>query len=184
MSLIVGIEPERSIKNQLHNAATQIVRMIETQGVPVNFIDPNTYHIELFSIRTKRISPKWLYQKMILKNFSVRKFDLSISRIKLGTSSRLREFVYLQVDDGSDILREIVYDLGNRMGVKRSRNFTPGICIARIPKDLSDQEIHNLQSSIHEYDQVNMYSVKFEFPGISIMEKKNDQLVEVKKFAT
>ncbi len=184
MSLKLGIDPERSFKNQMHNVAIEVVKLIDSQGIPVIHINPNYYHIELFQLSGASNPIRSFLRNWVLRRYHIKPFDLAIDHVKLGSAGHMRELVSLQVGEGSDQLRDIVYDLAKRLNIKRVRSFDPCVRIGRISKDLSDQEYHNLVNTIQEFNLTSISKVKFKFNGLSVLQSKDGQIKEIKRFAT
>lgn len=182
MSLKLGINPERSVKNQLHNVSTEVVRLIGSQGIPVVHVDPNTYHIELFPLNMNGTLIPTLWTRILLRKYQFTPFDITINEVRLGSGGRVRELVNLQVGEGSDQLRDMVYTLAKRLRIRRFRSFDPSIRIARVSKDLSEQEEHNLINTIHSFNGISFPAVKFQFNGLSLLESKGG-VHELRKFS-
>ncbi len=182
MSLFLGIFPEKAIRNEIYKVSLEVMKLMEMQGIPVILVNPEEYNIELLPIKMSKGSIKWFIYQYKLKRFKFHSFDIGVKKVKIGIQGRFKELITLEIDEGSNQLREIVYLLANKLGIKRMSIFNHAIKIARIKKDISKQEIHNLQTTTNYFNSKKSVNIKFQLSRIELLERKDKEITILKSF--
>lgn len=154
---------------QLGGISKEVARIFQGQEIPVRWIDPKNYNISLHRYQKLSFLHK-VFLRMKLKNLSTTTTTaISLHRIKMGDSKRMRGLIYFSIDEGGEYLRNLKSELGKDLKIKETSVFVPNIVIGRVSKDLTKQEYSNILKDFESL-QESINGVQFPIKTIELIE--------------
>lgn len=153
MSHFLGIFPDEKASYQLRKLLANYGRLFDAQGVPITLVRPEQFHMTLvyFGQQLGFVRREALAWK--LRRYPFKPLTIGLDRVRLGISRNYKELLFASVNSGADTLRETVFDLSRKLGVRDDKVFIPHITLGRVSKDLMDQEYNNLNEDIQRINR-------------------------------
>lgn len=183
MNYFLGFFLDDKSRKQIVKSVGRVSTIFSGMGIEVRWVKPSHYHIEIQKFENSVGFLKRLYISYKIKNILKKKVEISLGRIKLGTTKRMMGLLYIEIDNGGDLLRELRYDLLRTLKIKDNTQFTPHIAIGRINKDLSRQEISNISKDMDNVSKnLSHIGTSLEVGEISLIKTQDSHYEIVKKF--
>jgi 2'-5' RNA ligase len=183
MNYFLGFFLDDKSRKQVVKSVGNISTIFSGMGIEVRWIKPSHYHIEIQKFEGNVGLLRQLYISYRIKRFLIKRFDISLGRVKLGVTKRMRGLLYIEIDQGGDLLRELRYNLLNTLKIKDNVQFIPHIAIGRINKDLSRQEISNITKDMENiFKKTNHLGTELMIKEIDLIKNKDTYYEIVKKF--
>ncbi|HCC68139.1 TPA: hypothetical protein DEP90_02995 [Patescibacteria group bacterium] len=168
MKYFLGFSLQKDICKQLRNLTKEISQTFDEQGIPVRWTDPKDYNISLHNYYKLSFIQKFVLEKKLTK-MSTSTFTISLHRLKLGETKRMRGLIYFSIDKGGEHLRHLKSELGKNLRIKETPIFVPNIVIGRVSKDLTKQEYSNILKDFESL-QENVNGVQFQVSTLGLIE--------------
>lgn len=158
MKYYLSIIPSQSANYSIRKIVGDVGRIFHDQDLDVRYINPELYIIYMIYLG-ENIN---VFQKLIfryyLSKFSFNKFKLSLGIVKIGGKREYKGLVYLNINKGGDILRDMYFSLCNLFGNKYNKFFIPHISLGRINKDLNNEEMSNMDMALNSFNTQYNYN--------------------------
>lgn len=185
MSYFLGVFPDQNANFRIRKVNAELARVFDSQGIPIMLVQPEQFHITVIWLGQDL---SWIQKKLVnfkLRRWSSQPFEITLDRARLGFSKSYRELLYLDVDRGSDRLRDMVPKLMKLLRIKRDKSFIPHITLGRVGKDLSDEEYKNLTNEIYRISKLLLDDpIRFEFRELSFVHSHQGEFNFLKKLPT
>ena len=183
MNYFLGFFLDDKSRKQIVKSVGRISTIFSGMGIEVRWIKPAHYHIEIQKFEGNvGLIRRW-YISYRIKKLLKKRIQISLGRIRLGVSKRARGLLYIEIEDGGDLLRELRYELLNILKIKDNVQFIPYVSIGRINKDLSKQEISNISKDMENVSKkFNHVGTKMSVSEIDLIRSKESHYEILKKF--
>jgi 2'-5' RNA ligase len=144
MSFFFGFFPDENTNYKIRKVVGEVGRVFADFQIPVRWSKPETYHMTVLHVGERLSIFKRLKWRFKLKTICIKPFKVSFNTVRLGISRKYKELVYLDTNEGGDVMREMLLDMRKVLKLKDEGNFVPHLTLGRVSKDLSDEEYSNL----------------------------------------
>ena len=183
MNYFLGFFLDDKSRKQIIKSVGNISTIFSGMGIEVRWIKPSHYHIRIQKFEGNVGILKRLYISYKMKKFLKKEIPISLGRIKLGVTKRVRGLLYVEIDEGGDLLRKLRYEMLNTLKIKDNVQFIPYIAIGRINKDLSKQEISNISKDMENVSKkLSHIGVEVTVDEIDLIGTKDGNYEIIKKF--
>ncbi len=148
MNYFLGFFPDEKTNYKIRKVVGEVGRIFKDFDIPVRWVKPETFHINLYSVGERYSFFHRLFLKHKFKKILFKPFDISFGKVRLGISRKYRELVYIDVNEGGEQLRELLHQVRGNLKGNDSSTFVPHLAIGRVSKDLSEEEYRNLVKDI------------------------------------
>lgn len=174
MKYSLGFVLDRNTSKKIDLISSEVAKIFRGQEIPVRWGKSGQYYILLHNYNNKISFIKKFFIKKKLDKIGERVIEISLHRIKLGISKRMKDLIYLSIDSGGEELRNLKSILVERMHIKDSVIFIPHIVIGRISKDVTRQEASNIVRDFENL-QERINGVTFEVNNLELIEHNIDK---------
>ena len=183
MNYFLGFFLDDKSRKQIVKSVGNVSTIFSSIGIEVRWIKPSHYHIEIQKFEGHVGLLRRLYISHKIKKILNKKIEISFGRMKLGINKRVRGLIYIEIEDGGELLRELRYEMLNTLKIKDNVQFTPYVAIGRINKDLSKQEISNISKGMEKVsDKFDHIGTKMLVNEIDLIRTKDSYYEILKKF--
>lgn len=144
MSFFIGFVPDENSNKEIENCVDSVKDVFDGLGIDVRWSSSKAYHLTLVYLGERVGFLKMLYIKYKLKKFNFSNFNIQLGGVKMGSSRRYRELIFLEVFKGGDSMRKLCLTLRSLLGLRKDLNFIPHLTLGRVNKDLTPQEYSNI----------------------------------------
>jgi 2'-5' RNA ligase len=171
MKYSLGFRLNKEVCTQLEEFSSEVEKIFQGQDIPVRWTDRDNFKISLHDYSELSVIEKFMISRRLSK-FIDSSIDISLYRVKLGVSKRMKDLIYISIDKGGEELRELKSVLSSKLTMKDSSIFVPHIVIGRISKDVTKQEASNIIKAFESL-QRNITGVEFQVGELSLIEFKS-----------
>ena len=185
MNHFLGFFVDDQTRKHVVKKVGKVSTIFSGMHIQVRWVKPSDYHIKLQNLKGQVGPLKQIYIKKKITEILKKPVALSLGDIKLGMNRNLRGLIYLEIDDGGELLRELRYEMIRNLKIKDNVQFVPHIALGRINKDLSRQEISNILKDIENISKNESASKhKFYLKEIELVKIEEGNYKVLKKFET
>lgn len=149
MDFFLGFYPDKEANNKIRKVVSELGKVFNDLQIPVRWNNPETYHLYVISLGHSLFFLRLFWLKYKLRNFRIKPFKVVFNTTRLGISRKYKELIYLDLKEGGEEMRAIVFDLRKLLGIKDQGNFIPHLVLGRVNEDLSDQEYTNISQDLY-----------------------------------
>lgn len=183
MNYFLGFFLDDRSKRPIIKSVGHISTIFSGMGIDVRWVKPSHYHLAIQKFNGNVGVLKRIYIANKIKQLISKKIQLTLGKIKLGSTKRLRGLIYIEIDQGGDLLRELRYQMLKTLKIKDNTQFVPHIAIGRINKDLSNQEISNISRDMENISKkLKHFDTEITVKEIDLIKRKEDIYEIVRKF--
>lgn len=168
MRYSLGFPLQKDVCIQLWSIVNEVTMIFRGQGIPVRWSDQKDYHISLHCYYKLPFIQKSILEGK-LKKITIPTSTISLHRLKLGDSKRMKGLMYFSIDSGGEYLRNLKSEIVKMMNIKGSFVFVPHIVIGRVSKDITKQEYSNLVKDLESL-QERTSKVQFQIGNLELIE--------------
>jgi 2'-5' RNA ligase len=185
MNHFLGFFIDDRSKRSVIRYVEQVSKIFSTIGISVRWVEPSNYHIKLQNLSSRVGFIKKIYISKKVQDIFKQPIELSLGDVRVGNSRNLRGLIYLEIDKGGNLLRELRYELLQSLRIKDNAQFIPNIALGRINKDLSNQEYSNVIRDIRNVSKnLKNTDVHFTVDSLDLIRREDRQFQILKKFDT
>jgi len=174
MNFFLGFFPDEKAKYKIGKVIGSIGPVFDGVQIPVRWSKPEDYHMTVLQIGDKLSFIKILLIKRRLKNLAFKPFKIRFNTVRLGISRKYKELIYLDVQEGGDKMRDLIFSLRSTLGMSDTGNFLPHLTLGRVSKDLTRQEYGNLSRDLAVVAKdLNIEGIAFEVEQLELV--KSDE---------
>lgn len=174
MSFFIGFVPDENSSKEIHNSVAPVKDVFEGLGIDVRWSSSQSYHLSLTYLGESVNFFKMLYLKYKLKSFTFNSFNVLLGGVKMGSSRRFRELIFLEVLEGGEEMRKLCLILRSLLGLKEDANLIPHLTLGRVNKDLTPQEYSNVVKDLSTVSKdIKSRRISFVVNGIDIIKVKH-----------
>jgi 2'-5' RNA ligase len=144
MNFFLGFFPDEKAKYKIGKVIGSIGPVFDGVQIPVRWSKPEDYHMTILQIGDKLSFIKRILLQRRLKKIVFKPFKIRFNTVRLGMSRKYKELIYLDVQEGGDKMRDLLFELRSTLGMSDTGNFLPHLTLGRVRKDLTRQEYGNL----------------------------------------
>lgn len=150
MDVFLGFCPDSEANNNIRKVVRDLNHVFNELDIPVRWTDPQFYHLSIVSLGQKLSPLKRIWLKYKLRNVKIKPFKVVFNTSKLGISRKYKELIYLDLKEGGEEMRDILFELRHILGIEDQGNFIPHLVLGRVSKDLSAQEYTNISKDLYQ----------------------------------
>lgn len=174
MSFFIGFFPDESSNKEIGNSIAPIKAVFEGLGIDVRWSSSQSYHLSLAYLGERMNFLKVLFLKYKLKKFSFHPFNILLGGVKMGSSRRFRELIFLEVLEGGEDMRKLCLVLRSLLGLKEDASLIPHLTLGRVNKDLTPQEYSNVVKDLFTVSKaIKSKRISFVVNGIDVINNKH-----------
>lgn len=170
MKYSLGFNLDSKTKENIDHISNDIMNIFKGQGIPARWIYKDNYQIVLHNFSKLPFIKRKLLERKIHTLQPISEI-LTLYRVKIGVSGRMKDLIYISIDKGGEYLRHIKSQLINEFKLVDNEKFVPHIVIGRVSKDLTKQEHSNLIRDIDVLQQ-NFQGVEFYISNMELICKE------------
>lgn len=144
MSFFIGFVPDGNSNKEIENCVDSVRDVFDGLGIDVRWSSSKAYHLTLVYLGESIGFLRKLYIKYKLRKFNFANFNVQLGGVKMGSSRRYRELIFLEVLKGGEEMRKMCLMLRSLLGLNKDVNFIPHLTLGRVNKDLTPQEYSNV----------------------------------------
>jgi len=183
MNHFLGFFIDDQTRRQAIKRVNRVSTIFADMGIQVRWVKPSCYYIKVQNLPGYIGLLKRLHISYKLKNIFKKSVRLSIGNIKLGSNRNLKGLVYLEIERGGDMLRDLKYQITRKLKIKDNVQFIPHIALGRINKDLSRQEYSNISKDVRNISKdFKKEEILFSLEELDLVRIKNRNYEILKKF--
>lgn len=170
MEFFLGFCPDENANNKVRKVVSEIGKVFDDLQIPVRWSDPEAYHLYLLSFGHSLSFFRLFWLKYKLKGFTIKPFKVVFNTVRIGISRKYKELIYLDLEEGGEEMRDILYELRKRLGIKDQGNFIPHLVLGRVSEDLSNQEYANISKDLYRSAKdLDIKQIEFYVSGVKLM---------------
>lgn len=179
----LGFFPDEKGNHQIKKVVGEVGKVFAGQGINVRWVKPETFHVTLLFLGSNLN----IFQRIILnrniKNLIIPKFKFNFRKAELGISKQYKELVYLSVNEGGENLRNLVFSLRKIVKSEDFPNKIHHLTLGRATKDLSAEEIRNIQSDLKNINEsLQLENIWIESNNLWLVKSDDNGYQFLKKF--
>lgn len=181
----LGFFPDQQNNHKIRRIIGEVGRVFDGQEINVRWTNPENFHVSLLYLGSNLniLQKFFLFRK--LSNLIIPKFKIQLNECELGISRSYKGLVYLNLKEGGEELRNLVFSLRTILSNNDVSNYIPHITLGRVSKDLTNEEFRNLASDIKNVNsQLNIEEISFTSENLSLVEDDGEKYTYIKKFPT
>lgn len=183
MNHFLGFFIDDKSREKIIDGMDDISGIFSDMEIQVRWIKPSDYHIKLQNLSDDVGPFKKLYISKKIEEIFKEPITVSLGGIKLGSNRSMKSLLYMEIEQGGDILRDLKYKMANTLKIKDGGYFHPHVAIGRVNKDLSNQEISNIVKDIRNVsDTKGTKEIKFDINQIDLVRVKEGNYEILKNF--
>lgn len=170
MDVFLGFCPDLEANNSIRKVVRDLNHVFDEVDIPVRWTDPKFYHLSIISFGQSISLLKRVWLKYKLKNVKIKPFKVVFNTSKLGISRKYKELIYLDLKNGGEEMRDILFELRHVLGIEDSGNFIPHLVLGRVSKDLTAQEYTNISKDLYRVGKsLNIDDIQFYVNGLQVI---------------
>jgi len=175
MDFFLGFCPDKEANNQIRKVSKDLGQIFDELQIPVRWTDPESYHLYIISLGHSLPFFRLMWLKYKLKNFKIKPFRVVFNTSRLGISRKYKELIYLDLKEGGEEMRDILFDLRKILSIKDQGNFIPHLVLGRVSKELSDQEYTNVSKDLYRVGRsLDIDKIHFYVNGLKIIKHSSE----------
>lgn len=180
ISYFLALIPDDKANFAIRRIVADVGALFDSHGIRISLSKPESFRISVINFgKTLPFFKKFQYGKKINKHFAnsnTQGYQIELDRIRLGISRNYRELLFLTLDGGAEQLRNLVYELTPKLGLKRDYMFIPHLTLGRVGKDLTNEEFKNLNESIFQLNnrlKKELHEISFQADSLQLIKSTN-----------
>jgi 2'-5' RNA ligase len=168
MKYFLGYQLSNEVCDQLEDISKKASKIFEGQDIPVRWNERGQYRISLHEYERLNFLQKILIKKKLQK-LETKSLTISFHMVKLGVSKRMKDLVYISIDQGGEDIRDLKERIVKELGIKNTSLFVPHIIIGRVSKDVTKQESSNIIKDLENL-QKQVKGIRFTIKDFNLFE--------------
>jgi 2'-5' RNA ligase len=183
LNYFLAFFPDEKTNYKIRKVVGELGRVFDGQEIDVRWVKPEKFHVIAVFLGNDLNFVSKLLLEMKLGKFQVPRFGIRFEKASLGLSRRAKEKICLTISEGGDELRNLVFDLRNRLGINDPNLFIPHLTLGRVNKDLTDEEFRNLNQDIRVVNKkLKVPDISFTPESMSFIESDLETYKVLKQF--
>lgn len=175
MDFFLGFYPDKESTQKIKKVVGEISHVFDDLQIPVRWSNPDSYNLYLLSLGHSMPFFRLYWLKHKLKNFHVRPFKIVFNNSKIGLSKRYKELIYLDLKEGGEEMRDLLYELRKLLGIKDQGNFIPHLVLGRVSEDLSPQAYTNISKDLYRVGKtLGISKIEFYVSGLKLIKHSSE----------
>jgi len=174
MNFFLGFCPDESANHKIRKMIGELGEIFDGLQIPVRWSDPASYHLYILTLGSNFSFLKLLWFKYKLKGFTVRPFKVAFNTVHIGISRKYKELIYLDLKEGGEEMRNLLFELRKRLTIKDQGKFIPHLVLGRVSADLSNQEYTNISKDLYRVAKgLDIKKIEFEVTGLKLIKNSS-----------
>jgi 2'-5' RNA ligase len=181
----LGFFPDQKNNHKIRKIVGEVGRVFDGQDIDIRWANPDNFHVTLMYLGTNLNFLQKYFKFKKINNLIIPKFNIQLNECELGVSRSYKGLVYLNLKEGGEELRNLVFSLRSFLSNNDVSNYIPHITLGRVSKDLTSEEFRNLASDIKNVNsQLNITDISFTSENLCLVEDDGEKYSYLKKFPT
>lgn len=170
MDFFLGFCPDENANSKIKKVVGEVGKIFDGLQIPVRWSDPTSFHLYILTLGHSFSFFRLLWFKYKLKGFSIKPFKVVFNTVHIGISRKYKELIYLDLKEGGEEMREILYELRKRLVIRDQGKFIPHLVLGRVSEDLSNQEYTNISKDLYRVaKELDIKKIEFNVTGLKLV---------------
>lgn len=170
MNFFLGFCPDEKANHKIRKIIGEVGKVFDGLQIPVRWSDPASYHLYILTLGHSLSFLRLFWLKYKLKGFTVKPFKVVFNTVHIGISRKYKELIYLDLKEGGEEMREILFELRKRLTINDQGKFIPHLVLGRVSEDLSAQEYTNISKDLYRVAKdLDIQQIEFEVTGLKLI---------------
>lgn len=178
MDFFLGFCPDQESTQKIKKVVSEISHVFNDFQIPVRWVNSDGYNLHVLSLGHSLPFFRLYWLKYKLRSFRIKPFKIVFNNTKIGLSRKYKELVYLDLKEGGEEMRDLLFELRKLLGIKDQGNFIPHLVLGRISEDLGNQEYTNISKDLYRVGKtLNINKIEFYVNDLKLIKNSSKGFV-------